>query len=130
MFQLSPTTFNPNAAPVCATSAGPSNTGCYTGQLGNAGRDILRGPPLRNIDFSVVKDTRARFLGEAGVIQFRAEFFNILNHTNLGNPSASIFSGTPSDTGPYSEKPRSTAGQITSTASPARQIQLALKLIF
>jgi hypothetical protein len=130
MFQLSPTTFNPNAAAVCATSAGPSNTGCYTGQLGDAGRDILRGPPLRNIDFSVVKDTRARFLGEAGVIQFRAEFFNVLNHTNLGNPSASIFSGTPSDTGPYSEKPRATAGQITTTASPSRQIQLALKIIF
>ena len=74
----------------------------------------------------MVKDTNVRFLGEGGLIQFRAEFFNILNHTNLGNPNAWIWGGTPTDTGPYSEKPNASAGQIT----PACQIQVALKLIW
>jgi hypothetical protein len=130
MFQLPPTTFDPAASPLCAAPGGASNPACYIGRLGNAGRDILRGPPLRNWDFSVVKDTKARFLGEAGIVQFRAEFFNILNHTNLGSPNARIWGGTPTDTGPYSEKPNSSAGQITTTAAPPRQIQLALKLIW
>jgi hypothetical protein len=130
MFQLPATTFSPTAAPVCATAAGPGNPGCYTGRLGNAGRNILRGPPLRNVDFSVVKDTKLRFLGEGGLIQFRAEFFNILNHTNLGNPSASIFSTDATHTGPYSAAPNASAGRITTTAAPPRQIQLALKVIW
>jgi hypothetical protein len=129
MFQLTPTFLNPTAAPVCATAAGKSNGFCYNGQLGDAGRNILRGPGLKNVDFSAVKDTKVGFLGEAGIIQFRAEFFNIFNHTNLGNPAARIFSGNVLDTGVYSEKPLASAGQIT-TAFPSRQIQLALKVIW
>jgi hypothetical protein len=130
MFQLPQTTFNPNASPLCAAAGGASNPSCYIGRLGNAGRDILRGPGLRNWDFSLVKDTKVRFLGEGGLIQFRAEFFNILNHTNLGNPNARIWGGTPTDTGPYSEKPNASAGLITATAAASRQIQLALKVIW
>jgi hypothetical protein len=130
MFQLSPTSYNPNASPLCAPPAGLSNAACYNGQLGNAGRGILRGPGIRALDFSVVKDTRLRFLGEGGSLQFRAEFFNILNHTNLGNPNAVIFGGSPTDTGPYSEKPNASAGQITATSTTSRQIQFALKVIF
>jgi len=125
MFQLPQTTLAPN----CPLPGGASNPSCYIGRLGNAGRDILRGPGLRNWDFSLVKDTKARFLGEGGLIQFRAEFFNILNHTNLGNPNARIWGGTPTDTGSYSEKPNASAGLITSAFSP-RQIQLALKVIW
>ena len=130
MFQLPQTTFNPTASPLCSAAGGAANSACYNGRLGNAGRGILRGPGLRNWDFSVVKDTKVRFLGEGGSIQFRAEFFNILNHTNLGNPNAVIFGGTPTDTGPYSEKPNASAGLITTTAAPPRQIQLALKVIW
>ena len=130
MFQLPETTFSSTAAPVCATAAGPSNPACYIGRLGNAGRNILRGPPLRNVDFSVVKDTKVRFLGEGGLIQFRAEFFNILNHTNLGNPNATIFRTDTTHTGPYSAAPLASAGQITATATAPRQIQLAVKVIW
>ena len=69
-------------------------------------------------------------LGEAGSIQFRAEFFNILNRTNFGMPSGNVFSGSASDKGAYSETPLSSAGQITNTSTTSRQIQLALKIVF
>ena len=47
------------------------------------GRNILNGPPERNWDFSLVKDTKLGFLGEAGMLEFRAEFFNVMNHPNF-----------------------------------------------
>ena len=127
MFQLPPTTFDPAADPSCAGASGASNGACYLGRLGNSGRDILRGPAFRNWDFSVVKDTK---VGEKATVQFRAEFFNFLNHTNLANPSGRVFSGVVTDTGAYSEKPLASAGLITATATPSRQIQLALKVIW
>ena len=99
------------------------------GYLGNAGRDILRGPGLRNWDFSVVKDTRMKFLGEAGNLEFRAEFFNLLNKANFAMPNATVFAGTTAGSGVV-EAPLSTAGSITATTTSARQIQLALKVIF
>jgi hypothetical protein len=64
------------------------------GQLGNSGRDTLPGPPERNWDFSIVKDTKLGFLGEQGNLEFRAEIFNILNHTNFGAPSTAFYTGT------------------------------------
>jgi hypothetical protein len=77
-----------------------------------------------------VKDTAVHFLGESGAVQFRTEFFNILNRSNFGMPSGTVFSGNTSDIGAYSEAPVGTAGQITTTSTTARQIQFALKLIF
>jgi hypothetical protein len=50
---------------------------------GNAGRNILTGPGLVNLDYSLVKNNH---LTEALNLQFRAEFFNILNHTNFQVP--------------------------------------------
>jgi hypothetical protein len=103
------------------------------GFLGTAGRNILRGPGFATVDFSLAKDSPLRILGESGKLEFRAEFFNILNRANFvspgigigGNSAAIIFAGR-SDV----ESPLSTAGRITSTASTSRQIQLALKLLF
>jgi hypothetical protein len=100
------------------------------GSLGNTSRGFLRGPGLGTWDFSIVKDTAARFLGEAGSVQFRAEFFNILNRANFLTPSGVTFTGTPTDVGPYSEPLVSTAGQISITSTTSRQVQLALKLVF
>jgi hypothetical protein len=54
-------------------------------------------------------------------LQFRAEFFNALNHTNLGPPNPIVFSGT-------SISP--SAGLITTLASDSRRIQFGLKLIY
>jgi hypothetical protein len=54
-------------------------------------------------------------------MQFRAECFNVLNHTNFNTPNLTVFSGTAINP---------TAGQITATATPSRQIQFGLKLIY
>src|SRR5207244_3665828 len=48
--------------------------------IGNVGRNVLRGPGQNNVDFSIIK----RFpIGESKNIEFRAEFFNLFNHVNL-----------------------------------------------
>jgi len=60
-------------------------------------------------------------------LQFRAELFNILNDTNLSYPASAIFTGKPSPTTTLGRV--STAGQITTYAAPAREIQLGLKLL-
>ena len=88
------------------------------GTFGNLGRGVYSGPGLANLDLSLLKNTH---LTERVNLQFRAEFFNTLNHTNFGTPNAIAFSGAT-----YS----SSAGLITSTATTSRQIQLGLKLMF
>ena len=60
-------------------------------------------------------------VSEGIALQFRAEFFNLLNRTNLGTPNATVFSGT-------AVSP--SAGLITTLATTPRQIQFGLKLIF
>jgi hypothetical protein len=118
------------------------------GFLGDVGRNTLRGPNLRGIDFSVTKDTPLRFLGEAGNLEFRAEFFNILNRANFAIPGRTVFNGaitkgvsdyTIANNGAVEtalEKPFSGGAEIlSSTTSPgtvtsSRQVQLALKVIF
>ena len=101
------------------------------GQLGNAKRNILRGPGLGTWDFSLVKDTSVRGLGEKGMVEFRAEFFNILNRANFDVPlNGYIFNGDNSITSPYGEAPLASAASITDTVTTSRQIQFALKVIF
>jgi hypothetical protein len=133
MFSIPPVTASPAAEQASCPPATPTCN--FIGQLGNSGRDILTGPPFRNWDFSLVKDTKVGFLGEAGLIQFRAEFFNVLNHVNFALPNGIAFSGTDSDLTPFSESPRGSAGSITKTVVPsggtgARNIQFALRLEF
>lgn len=96
------------------------------GFLGNAGRNILYGPGFANIDFSMVKDTALKFLGESGRLEFRAEIFNILNRANFASPSNIVFAGRTDG-----EAPLATAGNITNTGDArSRQIQFAMKLVF
>jgi hypothetical protein len=89
------------------------------GTYGNAGRDILRGPGFGELDSSLFKTTTLR---ENLKMQFRAEFFNLLNRANFGLPVVSTFTkaGTPSPS----------AGQITYTSTTSRQIQFGLKLLW
>ncbi len=100
------------------------------GTVGNASRDSLTGPGYNNLDLSLAKTTK---LSEQARIQFRAEFFNALNHTNLGTPAETVFSSGPTQgtaanqTAAVTLSP--TAGVVTSAAT-TRQIQLGLKLLF
>jgi hypothetical protein len=105
--------FNPNAF-----LAPPANSGFY----GNLGRDTLIGPGLATWDFSAFKTTN---LSERFALQFRAEFFNLLNRANFNTPNLITF--TSSSTG---TKVSGTAGAITSTSTTSRQIQFGLKAIW
>jgi hypothetical protein len=95
------------------------------GTLGNVGRNSLLGPGFEDLDFSLRKNTKLSFLGEAGNMEFRADFFNILNRANFSEPNNTVFAGTLTD---LTETPLSTAGEITSTVAPSRQIQVSLRL--
>jgi hypothetical protein len=114
----------------CAFSLQP------VGVLGNVGRNRIRGPDFRDLDFSIVKDTGIKWLGEAGKVQFRAEIFNVLNRANYALPGRLVYTGTLADgPGNTTENPGGTvgggsAGVITSTVGTSRQIQLALKIMF
>ncbi len=83
-----------------------------TASFGDLGRDAFRGPNLAQWDLNVNKNFRIR---ELATLQFRSEFFNATNHTNLGLPTTVSTS--------------SAFGTIRTTF-PSRQIQFALKLIF
>lgn len=80
---------------------------------GNAGRNLLYGPGLYNVDFSLFKNFR---LMERSSLQFRSEFFNFFNTPAFSNPNATF--GAPN------------FGTITSTKHDNREIQFALKLMF
>jgi len=54
---------------------------------GNLGRNTIIGPGLFNVDFSVFKNNRIPKISESANLQFRAEFFNILNRTNFAPAS-------------------------------------------
>ncbi len=81
-------------------------------QFGSAGRNIAQGPGYEDWDFSLFKNIR---VAESKELQFRAEFFNILNHTNFRIPDSDMNSPT--------------FNQILE-AQPPRLIQFALKFTF
>lgn len=94
---------------------------------GNAGRNILTGPGITSLDFSVFKNNRIKRISENFNVQFRMEIFNILNHANfappqVGDGNTDLLDGTGAAS--------SLAGVLLRTTIPERQIQFALKLIF
>jgi hypothetical protein len=96
------TWFNPTAF-----AAPPAYT------FGNAGRNSVPGPGMRTVDLSVV---RSFPLGETLRLETRGEFFNALNHTNLGTPNRFV------NTAGF--------GSITEVTTPGREIQLSARLSF
>jgi hypothetical protein len=80
--------------------------------FGNAGRNAFRGPSFWQWDLGINKSFS---ITERARLQFRSEFFNVLNHTNFAIPDSNISDAA--------------FGTIRSTF-PARQIQFALKLMF
>jgi hypothetical protein len=83
--------------------------------FGDAGRNILKGPGVNNLDGSLRKIFPIR---EAQNVEFRAEFFNLLNHPNFAQPD------------PYITDGPGAAGVITSTALANREVQLGLRYRF
>jgi hypothetical protein len=83
------------------------------GQFGNSGRNILFGDTFSSVDASLIKDFPLPREGAA--VQFRAEAFNLLNHTNFNLPGNRIT--------------QATYGRITSAQDP-RILQFALKVRF
>jgi hypothetical protein len=84
-------------------------------KFGNLGRNTITGPPYYNVDFSADKTFK---LTEAMNLQFRAEFFNLLNEAHFYAPGFNVFSGS--------------AGHVTRPIlSPdGRLVQFGLKLAF
>ena len=88
---------------------------------GTLGRNTYTGPAWWNMDFSVIKQTRIK---EWLDTEFRAEFFNILNHPTIATPSGSISSPSGGPLG-------STGfGLSTATESTEREMQFAFRFIF
>src|SRR5262249_20596458 len=85
----------------------------FAGNIGNLGRNAFRGPDFTNVDFSLQKNFRVT---ENKKFQFRADFFNLLNHPNFDLPVGNLSSGA--------------AGTITSLNGNSRLIQLALRFVF
>ena len=81
--------------------------------FGNESRNDLVGPTFKNVDFNASKNFP---LIESMNLQFRAELFNLFNHTNFSNPDNGVQDGQ--------------FGQILSAAGPGREVQFALKLVF
>jgi hypothetical protein len=125
---------DPALASQCVPFAGKGAVqfpGTCSNLLGNSGRNSLTGPGLVNLDFSVFKNFPVKKITESFNVQFRAEFFNILNHANFQPPlafshggSSALFNidGTSIGKGGVLD---STVGQPS-----ARDIQFALKILW
>ena len=98
----STTWFNPGAF-----TAPPAYT------FGNVGRNTVYGPGLQTMDLGLV---RSFSLAEKARLEARAEFFNALNHTNLGTPNRFVNT--------------SSLGSITEVATPGREIQISARISF
>jgi len=103
-----------DSAPPCSAGA---QYECYEpsllGTLGNAKRTICCGPHISNTDLAIL---RTFPVSERMHVDFRAEFFNIFNHTQFYNPDGNVSDGAQ-------------FGQITQVRDP-RLVQFALKLFF
>jgi hypothetical protein len=91
---------------------------------GTAGRNLLTGPGTSNLDFSVFKNHSIKKISESFNVQFRAEFFNILNHANFAVPPSPDHTDIFDSTGTLNV---TTAGVLTKTTTEGREIQFALK---
>jgi hypothetical protein len=92
--------------------------------FGDVGRNVLRGPGQRNVDIALTKRIP---LAESKTLEFRGEFFNLLNEVNLANPNSNVAAASSFSNSGGIIAPAD-FGRIISTSSNPRLIQLALKL--
>ena len=93
---------------ISSAAFGPAPTGSY----GNLGYNNIKGPGVFNMDVAL---SRTFPVWERKTLQFRAEAFNLPNHTNFSTPVSTLNSGT--------------FGQIQAAGDP-RIVQLAMKFVF
>jgi hypothetical protein len=112
-----------------SSAPNPGIPGTCSNLIGNAGRNSIYGPRLFNLDASVYKNFAVSKISESFNVQFRAEFFNVLNHANFGPPlpffgsgSAQLFNPNGSLTG--------AGGLQAPVVTQPRDIQFALKVIW
>jgi hypothetical protein len=126
------TAANPlGCAPLSYTSApvaAPAGQQYCSNVLGNTGRNKFYGPGLTTVDFSIFKNFPVPKISETFNAQFRAEFFNILNHTNFLSPGFLNTFGQNNSAFDFNGSSLPTALNQTSTTS--RQIQFGLKLVW
>src|SRR5882762_792343 len=120
-----PTSMAAQCAPFTgAATPAPSGQVYCSNLYGNAGRNSIVGPGLLGLDFSLFKNNYIKKFSETFNIQFRAEFFNIINHANFETP---INSNTLFD---ENGVPQDGAGSLDTLATRPREIQFGLKLIW
>jgi hypothetical protein len=115
--------YNANCDP---TVGDPTKLQCFN-LRGNAGRNIIPGPGITDLDFSLFKDNYIKRISETFKVQFRAEVFNILNHPNFGDPVIGTGAGDVLDA---NGAPIPAAGVLTTTTTDSREIQFALKFVW
>jgi hypothetical protein len=114
----------------CGTFSGaatppPSGQVYCANLMGNAGRNTIIGPKFVNLDFSATKNFPIHRISETFNVQFRAEIFNILNHSNFVPPEPTNGAGIFDETGAVA-----TNGYMDNLASQPRDVQFALKMIW
>ncbi len=93
------------------------------GTVGNERRNQLYAAGLQDYDFATIKNTRFKFRTQELNAEFRAEFFNLFNHTNLGFPNFTAITNAAGTVNPA-------AGRVLTTATNSRQTQFSFKLLF
>jgi hypothetical protein len=126
--------------PFTNPKTGASFAGTCSNLLGNAGRNSIVGPNVFNIDSSIHKDFAVPKISEAFKIQFRTEFFNLLNHANFtpplpffGSGNSTLFNQDGSLVGgklPYAKVGPGPGSLQQPLATRPRIIQFALKVIW
>jgi len=113
------------------SSGGAATASAAGTDIGNVGRNCLRGPRQVNLDFSIAKLFP---IAELRKIEFRADFFNLFNHPNFANPisnlNALFASGGSIDLATGQVLTPGNFGRIISTSNNPRILQLSLKLLF
>ncbi len=124
-------------APLCKANPFPLADGqiLCTNIQGDERRGGLIGPRLVNADVSLIKNTRISRLGESFNLQLRAEAFNVFNHANYQAPTDNLTLGGRASAGSATALATEgvalgSAGILSSTATPSRQIQFGAKILF
>ncbi len=136
---------DPNIATTCTAVHGSSTPPCYnTSQFetynstsgvatpiqtnfGETGPGVFRGPGYFNLDTNV---TKKFFIREKMNVELGAQFYNVLNHPNFSNPTASITSGTLGTTGGDIAPPTSIYGSGQGALVTGRVIVVTAKFSF